>query len=186
MLELIRFLLDSAGSLIPFRLVWEWERGLRFFVGKYQRTVGPGIHFVIPGLMEVKKLSVVPEIHTTPLQTITLRDNRTLTYSASFTAEVVDPYLAYNKVGHYEETVVELAGRVISQELADADPTRFDPARGKRDNLIEEIRRELDEASRKYGVSVTALGLNNFVLGVRTIRLLMDRAVIGEKQFPIS
>lgn len=186
MLELIRFILDSAGSLIPFRVVWEWEMGLLFLFGKYQRTLGPGLKLVCPGVTEVQKVAVVPEIHTTPLQTISLRDDRILTYSASITVVVVDPERAFTKVGHYAETVVELAGRVVSSELADAKPERLDPERGKRANLIEEIRKEVDDKARAYGCSVTALGLNNFAMNVPTVRLLLDKAVIGDKTVPIG
>ena len=136
--------------------------------------------WVVPGLCEVKLVPVVPEIETTSLQTITLRDGRSLTYSASITVVVVDAYLAYNTVGHWSETVIEMAARLISAGLADAEPDRFDPTRGKRDRLIEELRKELDDAVKVYGLSIPAIGLNNFALGVKTVRLLLDKAVMSE------
>ncbi len=181
MFELVRLIIDTAGQLLPFRVCWAWQKGLYYFCGRYQFTCGPGLKLVFPGLCDVKTVSVVPEIYTTPLQTITLRDGRSLTYSASLTVIVVDANLAYNTLGHFQETVVELAARLVSVGLADADVERFDPARGKRDRLVEELRGELDRAVKVYGLSVTALGLNNFALGVRTIRLLLDHAVLGQK-----
>lgn len=181
MLEVIRLIIDTIGAVVPFRLVFQWQKGLYYFCGRYQFTTGPGLKIICPGLCDVKLVSIVPEIHTTPLQTITLRDGRNLTYSASLTVVVVDANLAWNTLGHFEETVVELAARLVSVGLADAEAKRFDPTRGMRDRLVEELRAEIDAAVKVYGVSVTALGLNNFALGVRTIRLLLDRAVIGDK-----
>ncbi len=186
MLELIRFLLETAGQIMPCRLVWSWQQGLVYFCGRYQYTTGPGIKLIIPFLMDVRTISIVPEICTTPLQTITLRPDKdgnagkTLTYSASLTVVVIDADAAYNRVGHHTETLIELAGRVVSERLADADPDRFDPSYKKRANLIEEIRGAVNETAKPYGMEVTALGLNNFALGVRTIRLLLDKAVLTE------
>jgi len=178
--DLIRLLIDVAAAVCPVRVCWTWQRSLYFICGRYQWTGNPGIKFIIPGLCEVKTVSVVPEIYTTPLQTVTLRDGTSLTYSASITVVVRDPAAAYNRLGHYTETVVELAARILSEGLADADPKRFDPARGMRDRLLSEQRDEINAACKEYGLEVTGLGLNNFVRGARTVRLLIDRAVLGE------
>lgn len=180
MLELVRLIIDTAGQLLPFRVVWQYQRGLYYLCGRYQGTVGPGLKFVVPGLCDVKCVSIVPDVSTTPLQAVTLRDGKHLTFSASITFRVTDPNLAYNTLGHWTETVVEIASGIVSEGLADADPDRFDPARGKRDRLIEELRGEVDKAVQVYGLTVMALRLNNFALGVRTVRLLVDKAVLGE------
>lgn len=177
MLELLRFALDVAGNLLPFRVVWQWQRGLVYLCGRYQYTTGPGLKLVVPYLSDVRCVSVVPEIYTTPLQTITLRDGRALTYSASLTVTVVDPHLAFNTLGHWSETVVEMAARQLSVGLAAAEAERFDPTRGKRDRLVEELRKEIDAATRVHGLEVSAIGLNNFALGVRTVRVLLDKAI---------
>jgi regulator of protease activity HflC (stomatin/prohibitin superfamily) len=177
--EFLRVLLDILYALCPFRVVWQWQQGVYFFCGRSQGAVGPGLKLVFPGLCEVRTVSVVPEIYTTPLQTVTLRDKSTLTYSASITVVVRNAERAYTTLGHYAETVVELAARVLSDELADADPERFDPARKKRERLLSEMREAVNRECAAYGLEVTALGLNNFVRGIRTIRLLTDRSVLS-------
>lgn len=178
MTDLIRLLIEVVTAVCPVRVCWQWQRSLYFICGRYQWTGRPGIKLVIPGLCDVKCVSVVPEIMTTQMQSVTLRDNRVLTFSASITVVVVDAAKAYNSLGHYTETVVELASRLLADRLADADPERFDPARGKRGRLMEELRGEVDTACREYGLSITGLGFNNFLLGVRTVRLLLDQAVM--------
>lgn len=176
--EFVRLILDLFTQLSPFRIIWQWEMGVYFVAGRYWRTVGPGLHLVVPYLCDVRRVLVVPEIYTTPLQTITLRDGSTLTYSASVTVVVTDPAAAFNRLGHYTETVVELAASVLSDGLADADPARFDPARGRRDKLLDDQRKAINGELEGYGLEVTALRLNNFARGVRTLRLLVDRAVL--------
>lgn len=179
MIELVRLAIDLLGNLLPFRIVWQWQRGLFFICGRYQWTTGPGLKLIVPYFMDVKPISITPEISTTPLQTITLRDGKTLAYSASITVIVTDPDRAFNRVGHHTETIVELAARILSEGLADADPERFDPARGKRDRLLLEQRDAINEIAIEFGMQVTSLGLNNFVRNVRTFRLLNDPAVLA-------
>ncbi len=179
---LAKLLLDLVTLLWPFHVVRQWEQGLYYVNGRFQWQCSPGLKVVVPYFCDVKCISMVPEIETTPLQTVTLRDGKTLTYSASLTIQVVDAEKAYNRVGHWSETIIELAAGVVSACLADADPVRIvDPTRKKRENLLDEIRDEINAVASAYGVEVRALRLNNFALGIRTIRLLMDKSVLEAK-----
>jgi len=182
MAEVVKLVVDLLVMLWPFRIVWAWQRGVYFFCGRSMGVVGPGLKVVFPFLCDVRVVSVVPEVMLTPLQTITLRDNSVLSYSASITVVVVNAHLAYCTLGHWSETVVEIAAAVMSEGLADADPEKFDPARGKRDNLLERQRVAINVLIGQYGLEVTALRLNNFVRSVRTLRLLLDPAVLQHQQ----
>ena len=107
--EVIRLILDLLRELLPIRIVWAWQQALYFVGGRCVAVVGPGLKLVVPYLCEVKPISIVPEIETTPLQTVTLRNGQALTYSASLTIVVRDVRAAYLNVGHWSETVVELS-----------------------------------------------------------------------------
>jgi regulator of protease activity HflC (stomatin/prohibitin superfamily) len=181
--ELLRLLMDLITQMSPFVIVKQWHHGLYFVNGRYQWTTGPGLKLVLPYFCDVQRVSVVPEIETTPLQTVTLRDGKTLTYSASLTLKVIDAAKAWNNVGHYSETAVELSAGVISSMLAEEDPVRItDPSRSKRANMLDDIREEINGNLSGYGLEVMALRLNNFALGVPTLRLLMDKSVLESKR----
>lgn len=177
--EFLRLLLDFAAHLSPVRIVYSWQRACYFVAGRLVGVVGPGLKVVVPYLCDVRPVSVVPAVYGTPLQTVTLRDGRTLAFSASVTVQVTDPAAAYTTLDHYEETVVEIAAGVLSDGLANADSDRFDPAPERRGLLLIELRDEVNAAIRHHGLSVSAVRLNNFVLGVPTVRVLADRATLG-------
>jgi regulator of protease activity HflC (stomatin/prohibitin superfamily) len=178
MADLLLKLIDHLAAIVPLRIVRHWERGVYLVAGKHRGTVGPGLKLVIPGICEIIRVAVTPEVYTTPLQTITLRDGSALTFSASAVVIVTDAAKAYLELGHYIETVQELVAAILSEGLADAEPERFDPARGKRDRLLDEQRRKINAELDRYGLRVESLRLNNFARGVRTVRLLLDRAVL--------
>ncbi len=175
MTDIVRLILDILKGLSPCKIVPQWCQGLYFVCGKYRGSVGPGLKLVIPYLCEVTAVSVVPRNEQTPRQTVTLRDGRTLTFVASLTMHVEDARAAWCEVEKWSETVVEEASGVLAEMLAETDPDRFDPARGKRARLREEIREEVDGLCRRYGVRVTAVRFTDFVIGARTVRVLLDR-----------
>jgi regulator of protease activity HflC (stomatin/prohibitin superfamily) len=175
--EFLLKLIDLAANLAPVRIVPAWAVGLYMVAGKYRGTVGPGLKLLIPGLCEIIKVPVVPGIATTPSQNVTLKGGQHLSYSASITFVVVDARKAYLEVDRYGETVVELVSRKVSDGLAKADLADLEAGRA-RGRFTRRLRRRLDAACRKYGVSVTDLGFNNFLLDVPAVRLLLDPSVL--------
>lgn len=176
--DFLRLLIDAAQFLWPLRLVEQWEVGVCYVFGRYWRTVGPGAYFVIPWFMEVRSVGIVPAIYTTPLQNVTLRDGRALSFSATITVQVEDAAKALNDVDQWPETTVELLCGMLSERMADVEPTRLDPARGKRDRLLEELRTDADDQTQVFGVRVKAIRFSNFTVGIRTYRLVMDKATL--------
>ena len=178
MVELLQLLIQLAERLFPFRKIEQWETGVVSVLGRYWRTVGPLTYPVIPYLVDIHPVSVVPAIHGTPLQTITLRDGRALTFSATVTVQVDDAAKAWNTVERYAESTMELVSALLAEHLADVDPDRFDPARGKRDRLLAELASEADAETVKFGVRVRAIRFGNFAVGVKTLRLLTEPAAL--------
>jgi regulator of protease activity HflC (stomatin/prohibitin superfamily) len=176
--DILAKLVDYLHHLTPVRVVRPWERAVYLVGGRYWLTVGPGLKLVIPGLCEVRRVSVVPEVYVTPLLTVTLRDAATVAFSASVMVEVADAAKAYLEIGNYRETVVEIAAAVLAECMGDADPVRLDPARGKRERLLEEWREELNGQLMPFGLLVRSVRLANYVRGVRTYRLLTDPAAV--------
>jgi regulator of protease activity HflC (stomatin/prohibitin superfamily) len=170
--EFLRLLGEWLQYLFPLRRVDPWESGVCLVFGRYWRTVGPGVYLVLPWFADVVTVNVVPGVYMTPLQTVTLRDGTALTFSAAIEVQVEDARLAHCTIEAYTETVTEQARGLLAERLADVDPARFDPARGKRDRLMGELLEELNETTLGYGVRVRRLWFPDWALGVRTIRLL--------------
>lgn len=180
MTDLLRLLVDVFGLLWPFRVVRAWEHGVQYVWGRYWRTVGPGVYPVIPWFMDVLPVSVVPSAWGTPLQTITLRDGRTLTFSALATLRVVDPAAALNEVQEWQETTMEVVSGILANRLAEEETDSFKSEYGRRKNLLERLRKEAAEEATKYGISVEMIRFTNFAVGLRAHRLLLDRATYAE------
>lgn len=172
MAEFLRVLVDVAGYLWPFRIVWEWEAGAYYVAGRYWRQVGRGCWPVVPFFCDVKTIDLVPDVYTTGLNDITTKDGGILSFEASVTLVVIDAPAALNSVVRYDETAVEVAGAILADTLADLDAERLSPER--RRGLIRTCLTAINRELNAYGVEVTALRFTTFVREVRTYRILRD------------
>lgn len=172
MTELARFLIELLTTLWPLREVEAWAQGVRFWLNRPVGVLGPGIHWVVPYFGDVRAVSVVPAVISTPLSTITLTDGMTCTYSLSATIEVTDPQAALCTIDDYMETSQELLTSVPAEELATMDRERLEPDR--RGRLLLSLRTRVNNELAAHGMRVTALRFTNFALNLRTYRLLTD------------
>jgi len=170
MAELLRALVDVIGYLWPFRIVWEWEAGAYYVCGRYWKQVGRGCWPVIPFFCDVKTVNIVPDVYSTGLNDITTKDGGILSFDATVTLVVTDAAAALNSVVNYDETVVEVAGAILADTLADLDAERLDPER--RRGLIRTCLTAVNREANEYGVEVTAIRFTTFVRRCKTIRLL--------------
>lgn len=178
--SLADFIVSSLDFLWPLKQVQEWENGNIYLFGRYIRTVGPGQYVVVPWFMKLIEVTMVPSVEYTRLQTITMRDQRQLTFRASLTLKVEDAGLAINGVERYQETVKELAGGILAEELATVDPEKFDPRWGRRDRLLELLRDQIDAQTQEWGVRVLAVRFPDFAIGLKTYRLLTTDSALTQ------
>ena len=178
--DLLLRLLDLGGRLMPFRVVPQWSVGLYMVAGKCRGSVGPGLKLVVPGLCDVILVTVVPKVYTTPLQSVSLQDGTMLSFSASVTVIVTDARRACLEIDRYQETVEEIAAAVLAQGMADASPAQMSATRESRKQFLAELQREINDVIEPYGMTIAALRINNYTPGVRTLRLLLDRAVLHQ------
>jgi len=155
--DILRLVVDLATLLFPLRLVHPWERGLYFFCGRYVATLRPGCYPVLPWFSDVRTVSIVPSVHTTPLQTV-----GAVTFSASLVLRVTDPVAAYTTLERYEESALELAGAVLS-----------DAVRAGSADLVA-ITAQINAELSPHGVEITRLRFLNHT-HAPAVRVLMER-----------
>jgi regulator of protease activity HflC (stomatin/prohibitin superfamily) len=174
MTEFLRLLLDAIAYIWPLRIVRHWERGGYYVLGRWWKEVKPGVYPVVPWFTEVLEVSMAEAIVGTGRQDITLADGSMLSFSATATVKVVDPYKALNAVNDYDATMQELLSSVLAERLAAVDAERLTP--DKRGRLMPDLRRWLGDEALEYGIEVKRVRFTSFVTNVKTHRLLIDQA----------
>lgn len=170
--DFLKLILDSIEYLWPLKIVHQWEQGAVYVVGRYWRTVEPGVYVVFPFFMSIYETSIVPEMLTTPRLDLTLCDGKSVSLTVSAWMRVVDVNLAVNTVNAWEHTTKELVKAVVADKVAALDLSRLES--GSRARILSDLTRWANAESSEYGVEVSHVRFSSLVLNTKTIRLLQD------------
>ena len=146
-LALVLIVIAAAG----FKIVRPFQQGLIEFLGKYQRTVGSGLRWVMPFVKRLTKIDMREQVIDVPPQEVITEDNVVVTVDAVIYYEATDPVkLAYN-VGNFILAITKLAQTNLRNVIGDLD---LDEALTSRDIINTKLREILDDATDKWGVRV--------------------------------
>ena len=116
----------GVALLSSLRVLYEYERGVVFRLGKLTRAKGPGLIFLVPFAIErMRKMDLrIVALDIAPQDTIT-KDNVSIKVNAVVYFRVADPAKA----------VVEIEGLLLRHQPARPDHTseRYRPIRARRD-----------------------------------------------------
>ena len=177
MKSLWEFLSQFWQHLRPWTIVNPWQQALRVRLGKRVTRLGPGIHWKLPFVHSIFAQSVRRRIVALNTQTITTKDWKTATLSASMAYEIVDLELLYRKIHHAEDTLVRLGMAALAGVVRDRISSDCDQA------AIERAATGiLDPQFAPFGIGGIAVYLTGFAF-VKTYRLISDPAygIMGDQ-----
>ena len=134
-----------------FRIVRPYEQGLIEFLGKYQRTVSPGLRFVIPFVQRILKVDMREQVVDVPPQEVITKDNVVVTVDAVIYFEATDPVKLKYAVGNFILAITKLAQTNLRNVVGDL---QLDEALVSREVINSKLRQILDDATDKWGTRV--------------------------------
>jgi regulator of protease activity HflC (stomatin/prohibitin superfamily) len=134
------------------RVVRPYEKGIVERLGRYSRTVGSGLHLILPFFESLRKVDVREMVVDVPPQEVITKDNVAVTVDAVIYYEVTDPYnFAYN-IADYWTAIIKLAQTNLRNVIGDM---QLDESLVSRDVINTKLRQVLDDATGKWGSRVT-------------------------------
>ena len=155
------------------RILREYERGVVFFLGRFQKVKGPGLIIIIPFIQKMVRVDLRVITYDIPTQDIISRDNVTVRVSAVLYFRVVDPERAIIQVEQFFEATSQLAQTTLRSVLGQHD---LDEMLSKRDELNAHIQNILDEQTASWGIKVTNVEIKHIDLNESMIRAIAKQA----------
>lgn len=150
-LFIIIFLGLFVVAATGFRIVRPYEKGLIEFLGKYQRTVDPGLRWIMPFVKRLLKVDMREQVVDVPPQEVITKDNVVVTVDAVIYYEATDPVKLKYNVGNFILAVTKLAQTNLRNVIGDL---QLDDALISREVINAKLREILDDATDKWGTRV--------------------------------
>ena len=142
-------------------ILQEYERGVVFFLGKYQRTVGPGLVLIVPLIERLQKVDQRIITMDIPTQDVITRDNVTIKVNAVVYFRVLEPSNAIIKVENYLYATSQLAQTTLRSVCGEAE---LDRILIHREELNERIQEIIDKQTDPWGIKVTLVEIKDIDL----------------------
>ncbi|MDJ0879007.1 MAG: slipin family protein [Halieaceae bacterium] len=156
-----------------FRILREYERGVIFFLGRFQTVKGPGLIIVVPGIQQIVRVDLRTLVYDVPTQDVISRDNVSVKVSAVIYFRVVDPERAIINVEDFFEATAQLAQTTLRSILGQHE---LDEMLAQRDKLNQGIQVLLDEQTESWGIKVINVEIKHVDLDESMIRAIAKQA----------
>ena len=168
-------LVYTVGSL---RVLKQYERGVLFFLGRYQKTLGPGLNFIPLLFSKIKTVSLRIVAMDVPPQDVITRDNISIKVNAVLYFRVADPSLAVLEIQDYLYATGQLAQTTLLSVLGQVELDELLADRRKVNDLLRQI---IDEKTDFWGVEVASVEIKDVLLP-ETMRRAIGQQAEAERE----
>ncbi len=149
------------GLALAVRLVWQYEAGVLFRLGRFSGSRAPGLRLIIPVVDQLRKVSL--RIVTMPIQSqgIITRDNVSVDVSAVAYYRVVDAVKSVLAIENVRAAINQIAQTTLRKVVGQHT---LDQTLAETDTINLDIRKILDATTAEWGVQVTLVELKDIQL----------------------
>lgn len=147
--------------LLPVRQINEYERGVKFTLGKFSKIMNPGWRIVVPIFQSYKKVDIRTKAVDVPEQDAITKDNVSVRINAVIYYKVFDASKAVLEVENFYFAVGQLAQTTMRNAVGSVS---LDELLSERDKISEEICNIIDKATDPWGIKVENVELKDVSL----------------------
>ncbi len=147
--------------LISIRQINQYERGVKFTLGKYTGTMQPGWRIVLPIFQSMKKVDVRVKAVDVPDQETITKDNISAQINAVIYYKVSDAAKAIIEVENFYYAITQLAQTTMRNTVGEV---QLDELLSNRDEISDRIKIAVDKATDPWGIQVDNVELKDISL----------------------
>jgi regulator of protease activity HflC (stomatin/prohibitin superfamily) len=171
---LMLVVLSRSVRMIPQARARNVER-----LGRYRKTLEPGLNFVIPIVDRVKALIDLREqVVSFAGQRVITEDNVVVAIDTVLFFQVTDPRAADYEIVNYIQAIEQLAATMLRSVIGSMDLEETLTSRDKINTLLRGV---LDDASGKWGIRVTRVEIKS-IDPPQTVKDAMEKQLKAERE----
>lgn len=164
---------------LSVRVIQQQQLGIIQRLGKFHRTIEPGLHLIVPFIDRVAytmdmREAVVPF----PPQGVITEDNLMVGIDSVIYYQIVDPVRAAYEAQNYIQAIEQLTQTTLRNIIGGMD---LEETLTSREDINQKLRTVLDEATGKWGIKVNRVELRS-IEPPATIRDAMEKGARAERE----
>ena len=175
---LIALLILLLLVFASIKILYEYERGVVFLLGRFQTVAGPGLIVIIPLIQQMRRVDLRTVVMDVPSQDVISRDNVSVKVDAVIYFRVVDPVEAVIKVENFWKATMLISQTTLRSVLGQAELDELLAQRDKINHTLQEI---IDRQTDPWGVKVTAVEVKDVALP-ETMKRAMAKQAEAERE----
>lgn len=164
--------------LSGLKIVKEYERGVKFTLGKYTGIMKPGLRLVIPIIQSWERVDLRVKAVDVPDQDCITKDNVSVRVNAVLYFKIADATKAILQVENYFYAVSQLSQTTMRDVVGEVS---LDELLNKREQLSKRIQQIVDEATDPWGIKVDSVDLKHVELP-QDMKRMMAREAESERE----
>lgn len=164
--------------LISIKQVNQYERGVKFTLGKFSGMMKPGLNLVFPIIQSCKKIDIRTKVVDVPEQDAITKDNVSIRINAVVYYKIFDASKAILEVENFQYAVSQLSQTTMRNAVGEVT---LDELLQKREMISNKICEILDKETDPWGLKVENVELKDVTLPDEMKRVLA-RAAEAERE----
>lgn len=155
------------------KVALEYERLVIFRLGRYKRTIGPGLVFIIPVLEKARKIDLRIITQDIPRQEVMTRDNIPILANTVVYFKVERPEDAVIKIENFVYAVRQYTQAALRDTIGTME---LDEILMERDKIAKDIRQIVDVETNDWGIDIKGIKIQEMELPAEMKRAFANQA----------
>ncbi len=155
------------------RMLYQYERGIVFTLGKFSNIRKPGLTYVLPIVQSMRKVDMRIKTAEIPRQEVITKDNIPMLVNAVVYYKVINPESAIIKIEDYMFAIRQYTQAALRDVIGNNDMDVFLQEREKIATSIKEI---VDSETSEWGLDVESIKIQEVELPAEMKRAMAKQA----------
>jgi len=160
-------------SLFGIRVIYEYEAGVKFRLGRYVGILKPGLNYFIPVFEKLMKVDMRILTVDIPVQEVMTKDNVPLKIDAVVYFKVIRIEDAILKIRDYYNATRQYAQTALRDVMGDSE---LDRILMDREKVAKEIKEIVDKETDGWGIDIVSIKLQHIELPENMKRIMAKQA----------
>lgn len=167
------FIIVVIILLSGIKLLYQYESGVVFTLGKFSKIIGPGLNIVIPIIQTVQKVDMRIKTVDIPRQEVMTKDNIPVLANTVVYYRVEKPEIAIIKIESYDYAVRQYTQAALRDVIGNSE---LDFVLMEREKIASNIREIVDQETNTWGVNIESIKIQEIELPAEMKRVMAKQA----------